>query len=522
MKKRDVVSLIVVIVVVIGAILGIWYSSKPPVPPKVEKELEKFVIGLDKDIDGIYPKTEAEVVSTSVNSEIFSGLTNFSREGRLIADSAEYWTNPDDLTWEVYLKKGVKFHNTSEMTAEDVRFSLVDVPQEIEDFYAKESVAAIDKVEIVDPYKIKITTKKPYPLLMNDLAGLAILSKDYIEKEGYDADPIGTGPYKFISWEKGKEIILERFEDYYGKKPIVKNVIYKIIPEEEKRIDALIKGEVDFVIQMTLAGIEKIDQAAGVKSAVTSSIGITFLGMDIQEKTPGIKLAKNPLRDPRIRKAIAYGIDKEAIINEIFKGRASIATQISIPEAFGYNPEIKVYPYNPDEAKGLLTEAGYPEGFEVELLSPDDERAKVSEMIGKQLTTIGIKTKVKILPRGEFFEKLFAGEATFFPLTILDTSLDAAGLATAMFHSPTEEYGSLNLVNYSNPKVDDLIEKAMGTLDQKARHEYAQEIMRITIEEDLPYLPLYIAEFLGGVREDLEFSQRPDGSINLTDLSFTE
>jgi len=527
MKKGEVIGLIIVILVVIGAIFGIWYFSRPPTPkPKVEKELEKFVIGLDKDIDGFYPVSKAEVVSESVNWEIFSSLTKFTREGRLVADLAEYWVNPDDLTWEIYLKKGVKFHNGSEMTAEDVKFSLVTVPEEIEkktgEFYKRESIAAIDKVEVVDSYRIKIKTKKPYPLLMNDLAAIGILSKDYIGKEGYDANPVGTGPYRFISWEKGKEIILERFEDYYREKPIAKKVIYKIIPEEEKRIDAISKGEIDFATQMTLAGIEKIEKTAGIKPAVTPSIGITFLGIDMREKTPGIKLEKSPLFDSGVRKAIAYGIDKEAIVNEVFKGRAKIANQVSIPEAFGYNPAVKGYPYNLEEAKRLLSEAGYSQGFEVELLSPDDERAKVSEMISRQLSEIGIKAGVKILPRGEFFGKLFAEEVSLFPLTILDTSLDAAGLATGIFHSVTEEYGSLNLVHYSNPRIDELIEKAMSTLDQNARREYAQEIMRITAEEDLPYIPLYVSEFLGGVRSDLEFSQRPDGSIDLTDLSFAK
>ena len=517
MKKANIIGFVAVVVVIL-VVVGIWYFSRGP----VSRELEQFTIAIDKDIDGIYPKTEAEVVSTSVNSEIFSGLTNFSREGRLIPDLADYWTNPDDLTWEIFLKKGVKFHDGTELTAKDVEFSLVTVPDAIEEFYAKESVAQIAKVEVVDNYTLKITTKKPYPLLMNDLSGLEIVSKDYIEKNGYDADPIGSGPYKFVKWEKGKEITLERFEDYFGGKPIAKKVVYKIIPEEKNRIEALTKGEVDFITQLTLDGVDEIEKTSGLKSAVTPSIGITFLGMDNAKKTAGIKLAKNPLSDARVRKAIAYSIDKEAIVNEVFKGRAKIATQISIPEAFGYNSTLQAYPYDTEKAKELLTKAGYPNGFKVEFLSPDDERAKVSKMIGEQLSTVGIKAEVKVLPRGDFFDKLFAGKASLFPLTILDEALDAAGLASAMFHTPTEDYGSLNLVNYSNPTVDDLIEKSMGTLDQQARNGYAQEIMRITIEEDPPYIPLYIGEFLGGVRKDLEFSQRPDGSLNLADLSFVQ
>ena len=523
MKKIEVIGLIVILIIIAGASYGLWYFSKPPLPRlKVEKELEVFTIGLDKDIDGIHPYTQSEVVSMSVNGEIFSGLSDFTREGSLVPGLAENWFNPDNLTWEIVLKKGVKFHNGKEMTAQDVEFSLINVPQAVEDFYGKESVAQVDRVEIIDAYRIKIFTKKPYPLLMNDLAGFPIMSKDYVEKEGFEANPVGTGPYKFIKWEKGKEIVLERFEDYHGEKPIPKRVVYKIIPEEEKRIESLISGDIDFAIQLTLDGLEKMEGVANIKAAITPSIGITFLGMDTAEKTVGIELEKNPLRNANVRKAIAYAIDKDLIIREAFGGRATKATQISVAESFGYNPEIKVYPYDPDKAKELLSEAGYPDGFEVELYSPDDDRAKAVEIIGRELSQIGVKAKVNILPRGKFFDKLFGGEATMFLLTILDTALDAAGLSTAMYHTPTEEYGSLNLVNYSNPEVDDLIEKAMGTLDQEARKRYAQEIMRVTIEEEIPYIPLYISEFLGGVREDLEFSQRPDGNITINDLKFAE
>jgi len=524
MKRGEIISLIIVLIVTVGAIFGIWFISEPPSPPKptLEKELEKFLIASDLDLAGIYPKTRAEVFSESVNFEIFSALSRFTKEGRLVADLAEYWVNPDDLTWEIYLKPGVKFHNGSEMTAEDVKFSLIDIPQTIVNFYLKENVGMIDKVEIINPYRIKIVTKEPYPILMTDLSNIAILSKDYIEKEGYDANPIGTGPYKFLKWEKGKEIILERFEDYYRKKPIAKKVIYKIIPEEEKRIEALIKREVDFVINLSPSGIEKMEKANGIKPAITPSIGITFLGMDTREKTPGIKLEKNPLRLPQIRKAIAYGIDKKAIIEEVFRGRARIASQISVPEAFGYNPEIKVYPYNQEEAKKLLAETGYPQGFEVELLSPDDERAEVAEIISRQLSEVGIEVEVNILPRGEFFNKMSRMEASLFLLTIFDETFDTAALSKNIFHTISGKYGSLNLVSYSNPKVDELIEKAMSTLNQKARKEYAQEIMRITIEEDLPYLPLHIGELFGGVGENLEFSQRPDGKIDLADLSYSE
>lgn len=514
MDKKKVIVFIIGIILL--AILIYWrflnYSFESlDLRTKTVSELKQFVIGSDLDIAGFYPKTSAEVFSESVNFEIFSALTKLDREGRLLPDLADYWFNSDDLTWDIYLKKGVKFHNGNEMTSEDVLFSLVELPRTLKGFYKSENLVMIENVQVVDPYKVRIKTKRSYPLLMYDLANLPILSSEYIRKEGYEADPVGTGPFKFLKREKGKEIQLERFEDYYDKKPIVKRVIYKIIPEEEKRIEALIKGEVDFITQVSLGEIEKLKQAKEVKIVSTPSAGITFLGLNLE---------RSFLKNPLARKAIAKGIDRKKIIEEIFQNRVRVATQLSVPEAFGFNPEIKSSIFDPQEAKALLIQAGFPKGFEMELLASGIERERVAQMIAEQLSIIGIKVKPKIVTRGEFFSELMNTDS--FLLTILDRTRDVTSLALSIYHTRSEEFGRLNLANYSNPRVDELIIKSMTfLLDPKTKQEYGQEIMRITAEEDLPYIPLYIGEFLGAVREGLVFSQRPDGLIVVSDLSLS-
>ena len=156
----------------------------------------------------------------------------------------------------------------------------------------------------------------------------------------------------------------------------------------------------------------------------------------------------------------------------------------------------------------------------MELLASGNERVKVAQMIKEQLSAVGIRVKIDIVPRGEFFSKL--GGADSFILTLLDRTRDVTSFALSIYHTRSEEFGRLNLVNYSNSRVDELIEKSMAfLLDPKTKQNYAKEIMRITVEEDLPYLPLYIGEFLGAAKEGIIFSQRPDGLIVISDLSLS-
>lgn len=514
MEKKQIIGLTIGIVALAALIFFRWSNFALDIlnpEDKSQRELEKFVIASDVDIAGFYPETSSEVFSESVNFEIFSALAKLNREGRLLPDLADYWFNPDDLTWDIYLKKGVKFHSGKEMTSKDVIFSLVELPRILERFYRSENLVMVESIQAIDPYKVRIKTKKSYPLLMYDLANLAILSKEYVDQEGLEADPVGTGPFKHLTHEQGKEIQLERFEDYYGKKPLARKVIYKIIPEEEKRIDELIKGEVDFITQVSLEGTEQLKEVKRVKTVSTPSSGITFLGMNIEGSS---------FQNSLVRKAIAKGIDTRKIVDEVFKGRARVATQLSVPESFGFNPEIKTTAYDPKKAKILLSEAGFPGGFEMELLASGNERVKVAQMVKDQLSVVGIRVKIDIVPRGEFFSKL--GGADSFILTLLDRTRDVTSFALSIYHTRSEEFGRLNLVNYSNSRVDELIEKSMDfLLDPKTKQNYAKEIMRITAEEDLPYLPLYIGEFLGAAKENLIFSQRPDGLIVVSDLSLS-
>jgi peptide/nickel transport system substrate-binding protein len=481
---------------------------------KKPKELERFILAIDSDISGFYPFGSREVLNESINFEIFSALTRLDKEGKLLPDLAEYWFNPDPLTWEIVLKKGVKFHNGRELTSRDVVFSLEELPKRIENFSRAENLIMISQIQEIDPYRLRIITKEPYSLLMYDLSNLVILSKDYIEEKGYGAPPLGSGPYKYKNYEKGKEIILERFENYYGKKPLAKEVIYKIIPEEEKRIEALINKEVDFIIQLSEEGKRKLETFPEIKIVTTPSVGITFLAMNVGETSI--------FKDKRVREAIGRAIDVDEIIKKVLSGRGRIATQLAVPEAFGFNFELEPFTYDLEMAKKLLKEAGFPKGFEIELLVPADEREKVAEIIAEQLALLEIKVRVKPLPRGEFFKQLSL-KPPFFLLTVLDELRDVTAFSLVLYHTRKGAFGRLNLVDYSNLKVDELIEKALNPLlDLKVKQDYGKEIMRLTAKDDFPYLPLYIGSFSGASRKDINFSQRADGLIVITDLSLSK
>lgn len=524
MKKRDLISLIIVIIAAIGVIWGIWYLSAEPLTPteevvKEKKEIEKVMIGTDMDLGDIYPKCEYVAHDIYVNDHFYDGLVAFNKEGRLTPELADYWTNPNDLTWEMHLRKGVKFHNGDELTAEDVKFSIEETLKEENAFPTRENILVIDKVEIVDPYTVKITTKKPFPILLNKMADTFIFSKEYIEKNGYDADPVGTGPYKFVKWEKEKEIVLERNESYFGTLPLVKKVVFKPYVDKEERINSLIKGETDLITQLGIADIDRIEQAEGVHPAHRATISVAFLGIDIaRDKSPYVDLPENPFKKLEVRQALAYGIDKEEIVKEIFKGKGEIATQLVTPEIYGYNPEIKSLPYDPAKAKKLLEEAGYKNGFKVIIDVPDDERAKAVEMMKKQLGNIGIEIEVNAKPRKETFGKILSGDTSLYVIAWICESMDAGEVLDYLLHTPTEELGSINMGGYSNAEVDELIKKASATVDQKLRLQYMQSALKIATEE-IAVVPLYTMADVNGVSDKIKWTPRANGAIAAWEMS---
>ena len=441
---------------------------------------------------------------------------------------AESWKVIDDYTWEFKLRKGVKFHNGLEITAEDVVFSIDRIPKVPNNpaSYVM-NIQMIDDVIIKDSYTLIIKTNEPYPLLPRRLAGVSIVSKEVVG-DATTADftsgkvAIGTGPYKFVEYVPGDHYTIARFDDYFGPRPAYDKVTFKIMSDDAARVAALLGGDVDIVENFPPTEVPTLKNKKGFKVVGRPSSRTVFLEIDSnRDQSPyvtdleGKPLAANPLKDVRVRDAISKAIDRNAIVEKVMLGLAEPANQLIGKGLYSYNPEIKDEPYDPQRAKQLLAEAGYPNGFGLTIHAPNDRYVndeKIAQAVAQMLARIGLKMKVETMPKSVYFGRLNKRE---FSLAMLgwDNSLTGSSLMciAAAFHTYDKEkgYGTWNGGGYSNAEFDKAIEQASITFDLKKHEELLQKSMKILID-DQAAIPLHSQYTIFGAKEGVDYTPRVD------------
>jgi peptide/nickel transport system substrate-binding protein len=318
--------------------------------------------------------------------------------GNAMAPSlAESWTVSDDqLVYAFKLREGLKFHNGDAFTAEDVKFSFLRYKSPIMQEKVRE-------VEIVDSYNVRFHLHKPWPDFMTYYGTLAtaaswIVPKRYIEQvgdDGFRKHPIGLGPYKFVSHTPGVELVLEAVENYWRKAPHVKRMILKSVPDPTTRMAMLKKGEVDVAYDLDAPSAEDVKRDAKLKLAFSGGIGSFYLDF-IEQWDP-----KSPWHDKRVRLAANYALDRQAISEAERLGASPPAGSI-IPETYDFALPLEPYPYDPKKAKQLLTEAGYPNGFDAGELTPSPPYFTLGEAVANYLGAVGIKVRLRTMERAAF------------------------------------------------------------------------------------------------------------------------
>ena len=441
---------------------------------------------------------------------------------------ASSWKNLDDTTWEVKLRKGVKFHDGSEFTAEDVAFSIDRIPKVPNNpaSYVM-NIRMIDNVQIKDPYTLIIKTKTPYPLLPRRLAGVNIVSKKAAQNAS-TADfasgkaAIGTGPYKFVEYVPGDRYVIERNEKYFGPEPAYDKVTFKIMSEDAARVAALLGGDVDLVENFPPTEAPSLEKRKGFKVIGIPSSRTVFLEIDSnRDQSPfvtdklGNPLSTNPLKDVRVRDAISKAINRDAIVEKIMLGLAAPANQLIGQGWYSYNPDIKDEPYDPKRAKELLAEAGYPDGFGLTIHAPNDRYVndeKIAQAVAQMLARIGIKMKVETMPKSVYFGRLNKRE---FSLAMIgwDNSLTGSSMMclSAAFHTTDKAkgYGSWNGGGYSNSEFDKAIEQASATFDLKEHEDLLKKAMKILMD-DQGAIPLHSQYTIFGAKDSIDYSPRVD------------
>jgi peptide/nickel transport system substrate-binding protein len=484
-------------------------------------------IALGADVTSIDPHFHNLTPNNNVGGHIFEPLVTKDARGKLTPGLAESWRTVDDLTWEFRLRKGVKFHDGSEFSAADVAFTLDRVPTvpNSPSPFTTYSKQITEKV-IVDPHTIRLKTAMPYPLMPNDMGTILIVSGKAAKGASTDdfnsgKAAIGTGPFKFVRWQKGDRIELARHDAYWGPKPAWDKVTFRIITSDPTRVAALMAGDVRAIDNVPTADLARVSKDPGLSLYRVVSHRVMYLHLDSsRDKSPfvtdkaGRPLERNPLKDVRVRRALSRAINRQALVDRVMEGAARPTGQLMPEGMFGYTPALKPEPYDPDGAKKLLAEAGYPNGFGLTLHGPNNRYVndeQIAQAIAQMLTRVGVATRVETMPSSVYFSRANKLE---FSLILVGWGSDTAEASSPLkallaTYSKEKGMGQANRGRYSNPKVDAALEQALATVDDARREKLLQQATEIAMT-DLGIIPLYHQENLWATRKGVGYAPRAD------------
>lgn len=484
-------------------------------------------VGAASGVNSLDPHFHNEMPTNSANYNIFDGLVNFDENLNPYPVLAESWTVVDDRTWEFKLRKGVTFHNGNAFDADDVVFSFTRAKTGKKSGF-KGMLSAIETCEKVDPYTVRMTTHKPFPILLRKLSSLRIMDKEYasgMSDEELGLKPVGTGPYKLVEWKRGQLLSFEANADYFRGKPAIDKVLLRPLTNDSTRVAAMLSGEVQLINRVPVRDVARIKQKEGLNFYMLPGLRLIYLQFDhFRVKSPYVSgVDTNPFQDVRVRKAFYYGINEDAIVKHVMGGFAEAAGQYYPVAVNGHDPAVKRPAYDPAKAKALLQEAGYGEGFTVVLDSPNDRFVndeKIVQAVASSLAKIGVTVKVNAIPKASFFPKANGTDSSFNMIGWACPDGDGSSFLDGCIHTYDQDkgYGRYNGGRYSNPRVDALIEKSAGVLDAEERLKMLQEAMHIALVQDQNIIPLHYQVDLYAHSSSLQFEPRADTYLYFYDM----
>jgi peptide/nickel transport system substrate-binding protein len=489
----------------------------------------EFRYGVSADVTSLDPQFANLPGNRNVARNVFEPLIDMSPDGRLQPGLAESWKPLDDKTWEIKLRKNVKFQDGSSFTADDVVYSLAR-PDTLTNSPATFGVFTKDitKVEVVDPYTVKLTTARPLAVLPNYLSMIFMLSKkdtQGLKSEDFETGKglVGTGPYKFSRFLRGDRVELVRNDAYWGDKPAYDKVTVRILPNAAARVAAILSGDVDAVIDVPSADVARIkaDKQLAVYTK-PSTLMVFWVMNQLNDNAPyvtdnnGKPLGKNPFKDVRVRRAFSLAINRQVLVDRVLQG-LGVATQNSVPSTmFGYNPALPPDPYKPDEAKKLLAEAGYPECFSLTLFAPNDRYVNDSQLaqgVAQMLTRIGCKTKVETQPMGTFISRVNQLQLGFFMIGWGADAGDMGVQLESLFSNPTNNpFRKINIQTYDSPKFWKPLNAGLATVDNAKREALYQETSKV-LHDEVGIIPTHLQVSTFAARNGIHIVPRVDSQM---------
>lgn len=466
-----------------------------------------IVVGMGADIVTMDPANQQDTTSSVFMKHVYCTLTETDNDGNLVGDLATKWDiSEDGKTFTYYLNENATFSDGTPITAEDVKFTF-DRAKEMPK--TKSNTSKVEEVIVDNEHQVTIKLTDSYAPFIQ-IAGssnLSIVSKAAVEAAGEtygDVDNVvASGPFTVTEWVPNDHYTLVRNENYWGEMPITTSITVRVIPEASARVIALESGEIDIVWGVDAIDCPNVEDNPDTVLMSQPSSSIEYIGMNT---------SKEKFSDVRVRQAINMAIDQQTFIDAIIEGRGIPANSYINAAIPGYTSEVTGYEYDPEAAKALLAEAGYPDGFDCTILVNGDTRTRSAQIVQAQLAEIGINVTVDTYEWGAMLEMLSNGDHEMFILGWSNSSFDADSSTYQLFHS--SNHGATgNRAWLTDDEVDRLIEEAAAEMDNDKRMELYKEL-QFRLKELAPWVPLYYKNDNVGVRADLKGFQLHKGATH--------
>jgi peptide/nickel transport system substrate-binding protein len=472
---------------------------------------DTFVVDLVNEPSSLDPQKQWNPDSYYVYRNVFDNLLTRDNDGKIVPQIATEWDykSPSEVVFK--LRDDVKFHDGEPLTAEDVAFSVSRI---IDPAFKSPQISQFNKIksaEATGENEVTIVTDGPYPVLLAQLVKLSIVPKHVVEKVGddaFNANPVGSGPYKFGNWERGSMVGLVRNEDYWGTKGPFEKVEFRAVPDAATRVADLQAGNADLVVTIDADQAKQVEASGSAKvlSALTERIGYLKLNPSLA-----------PLDDAKVRQAIAMAIDKQGIVEGLLGGFDKPATQMASDTYFGYVPDLQNVAFDPEAARKIVEETGAGKTKLSFATSPVFDQ-RIVQALAQMLTDVGFNVEIQLTDMAAYLKRAQSDPAQQANLAFGRWSCacqDVDGVLFPLLHS-SSSWSSLR-----NPEIDALLDKARNTLDEKERQDAYAEVAKFVADE-VPIEPLYEAAVLYGAAPNLEWTPTANESMFLNRMSWND
>lgn len=488
-------------------------------------------IGMKAAVDGSDPH-QSYSPNRNVQMQVYESLTFQTDTLHPVPGLAESWSIVNPTTWEFTLRSGVRFHDGSPLTTADVIFSIRRAQEATGLRTYAPSLRDVTSIEAIDDRRLRITTARPAPFLTAYLASVMIVSAKAAANAGEEqfnggSAAIGTGPYRWVKFNRGADVQLVRNPDYWGKAEPWAQVTYRFIPNDSARVAALLAGDVDMIDAVPPGLYNSVRENERTRLVTETSAFNNYLyvdsGRDVSPYVTGADgkpLANNPLKDVRVRRALSLALNRKALAERAMEGGATPSNQIAPPGFIGHDPGLPELAYDPREARRLLEAAGWPQGFNLTIHCTADRFAgdsRTCQAMGQMFTAIGIRTAVEALPTAIFFRRGASGGADKSPEFSVSASMFAttSGVAiegmTTLIRSYDAKagYGAANRGRFSDAELDRLIAEAETEMDDTKREDATKRAVGRAMDQ-MAIIPVFFVRGAWGMSRDLTLAPRGD------------